>query len=339
MPKRKEMEFYEITYGANQGAKKFTIAVKKGMEVEKPDSGVLEWIAKHSVLRYPRSYESDRTNQSLRHLATAAKVYLDLKGLTDYQEVQAAFTKSGKFIISSNSNRANKELREFFEGQTIEQISKTLTKNVKYKSQETDIDTYSRENRHLKKFSDKDRLKTAFGSGTKGKISVPDDVKPERDGLHAELRIKEAGDDDVDIQHIKGIKRPCAHCFAALKLPPPKDGGPGQGPEWPSRAAKLSGVTPSTGVTRITIKKISKKPTVDYDTESESEAEDKPKLGGPKKPKKLKADKSVLASGETITKPASPPLKKQKKNSFRSSAAFSKEEEYLSDSESGSESA
>jgi hypothetical protein len=302
---KRKLELREFTYGANQSEKKLIIQVEEGEKLEKPKSGVLQWLAKYSVLRKPRSYAGDRTNQSLRHLATTAKVYLDRQGVTGYQEVQAALTRKGNFIVSTNTNSGNRALGKAFEGLTLEQISEWAKETKTLRSKSGDADTFSRESRHVKKFTNIKRLQTAFDKRTKGTISIPGDIA--KDGLHAEVRIRDAGGKDFDAHHVKGIKRPCAHCFVALGLPEPKGDGPGGGPGWTSDPPKLSGAKPSGARTRLSEKRKSKKATTGYDTESDSEAEDDSKAAS-----KSKGSKSVLAPGAAPTGSASRAAKKQK---------------------------
>lgn len=268
---------------------------------KKPKKDKLKAVAVHTILRRPRSYGSDRLSQSLRHLATAAKVYLDKNKITDYQEVQAGVDKRGNFIVSTNTNQANEVLRKFFKSKTLEDFA-DFVKSNRFESQEdpdNEPDTHARESRHVKKFVNSKRLQAAFGN-IKGTIRVPADVKAAEDGLHAELRIRDEGKADIDVKRIKGIKRPCGHCFEELGLTADATTGPGPGPAWNSGAANRKKGKPSNAVTRLT-ETLGGETTFAYDTESDSDSE-----GGPIAKKALAtkpaAKTSVLSAPKDLAR-------------------------------------
>ena len=273
MPKLQKAtpQLLKVTMGANQSATEWVIEVPAGATYVKPTAHVTEANASLADVREPRSFEDDRTSQVLRHLSTAAGVFLDYENVKGYQEVQASIDSNKRVIISTNTERGNNALRAAFAGRTLEDFSKMMG-DPKYRIKSADSAKSRRQNRHLKKFSNKGRLQEVFGSNITKTLRVASKLKTKMNGYHAELRIRddlEKENDVVAIQKIRGIKRPCAYCAKALGI---KDRS--HGPAWHSKAAKLSGKGSSKGKTSATLDDEGK-PTVGYGTDSDTDAEGK----------------------------------------------------------------
>jgi len=269
MPKNEKKE---INYGANQGEKIITVNKDKAKnwEINLSKKSKIEALAPGMILRNPRSYEKDRLEQTLRHIATTIKTILERSEVDGYQEVQVGVKKDTEEIyISTNTNHANNKLRKIIQDNTTIEDLVEFTKAVggswepKYKGKYE-----KRERRHVNKF--RARAPARLGNY---RIKIPENVvKKIQGGLHAERRIKESSPDSD--WTIKGIKRPCAHCFTAMNPNHTEDGvGQGAGPRWLSPAATQGIDRPATGITRAT-KTLENGVTWDHDTESESELDD-----------------------------------------------------------------
>lgn len=263
-----EAEPFRITYGANQSKKIFT--VPKSVDF-KSGSSKLEQIGKECIIRESHSFDGSRSEQTLRHLATATQASLDARNVKGYQEVQAGY-KNGNILISTNTNQGNKALKNIFSttdkksqiSMTINEFSQNIAK--KFPSPAELVDQSVRKDRHIKKFADTARIR-ASGVGHM-QIITTSHVPGARDGLHAERRILEEGGTDP-----VGIKRPCANCYPHVHPDDPDavGMGPGPGPEWPSKSAQMGDTPASMGMTRVTGAR-NNKLTTDYGSDSDSDA-------------------------------------------------------------------
>lgn len=256
-PGKKAGKLVKYTYGANQSEKRFRLRRLPKGEGTKP---LLDRIAAEAVIRPPRSFKKERPEQSFRHAATALKLELDRRGIKGYQEVQVGIHKDGTSLLAStNTNRGNSELRQILRlGSKRPLTSKTIG-TVTPKTGPFS----ARERRHAGKL----RKRGIQKHTEELRFQVPADVPRKEDGLHAERRIKAAGG-----IRIRGIKRPCAHCFPEMQSSCAVDDGQGEGPgpEWRSAAASRGGAAPSEWQTRIT-RAIDGRHTVDHGSDSDSD--------------------------------------------------------------------
>lgn len=286
-------ETKQVTYGAGQGKKVFTLKVKNKKAAKKASETKFGYLIKDTVVRVPRSFANERTEQTLRHIATTIKDFLIQKGDKKYQEVQVGHnSKLNQIYISTNTNSSNNNLRKWL------QENGALSSIAKIKMPQTLKPNSVRQKRHMDKFKARFRK----SSLAEANVSIPENEEKYLDGLHAELRIKKAfgvKEHDFIPEHItiKGIKRPCAHCYPKMLKRSDEnnkagrnESTPGPGPAWQSLAAKLSitaketndtlstrrlasaNAIPSEEVTRSTVT-TDHKNTIDHDTDSDSDAE------------------------------------------------------------------
>lgn len=255
------MPFPEFPYGANQSAKTFTLRGAPSATA----SSVLGGFAEQAVIRGPRSFAHERLPQGLRHAATSVKVLLEEHGVQDYQEVQVGVDeKNSRFLVSTNTNRANAKLETILRG--IGGKGKPTMRRLAGRPRKGMDPHKNREDRHMMKL----RKLRGFGAKADWPIDVTKRVASKMDGLHAERRIIAEA---AAVAHVRGIKRPCAHCFPRVHPSAKKDDGtgPGPGPRWESGAAARGGVQPSRFLTRVTRDR-AKRITVDHGSDSDSDA-------------------------------------------------------------------
>lgn len=280
----------QVTYGAGQGEKVFTLRARKKAKTEKGSTSKknkLAELAESAVIRNPRSYKNERIDQTLRHIATTVEHLLIEKKIKNYQEVQVGFNSTtNKIYISTNNNSANEKLEQQLANTDLNSIASKLKPTPKLSKTEC---SSIRQERHRSKFKSRWSKSTL----SKATVLVTPKVNSNLDGLHAERRIKSAfgiGETDSlpDDIIIKGIKRPCAHCYPKMLrkkkakanvnknkgkgLKSNNTLGPGPGPAWQSKVAQLGNATPSQEVTRITRTR-NDKLTVAHDTDSDSDVD------------------------------------------------------------------
>lgn len=251
-----------------------------------------------NLVREPRSYANEPDRQVLRWLATA------LKHKFGGYEVQCYFDASrGDIVVSSNSNRINREIREFVRNGRLGSL---------FARGEVPPNTIGAERlRHLEQLkaalSDARRGSAAAGrsdapqSGLAerqrrrqdiltalwaGRISVPSEnvrANGQTIDLHAERRIKavveQRSGQRVDSEVLAGTMRPCGTCADDLGL----EETARRGPFWKSQAADPFNDTPRLveqnvrqSIGTYVTKTRTGKYTLDHDTDSEPETEATP---------------------------------------------------------------
>lgn len=243
-----------VVYGANQSQKVFTL--RRSISPRQGKESKIAKIGRSIVVREPRSYADDKMNQTLRHTASTVKYLLDKNRVRGYQEVQVGINKkTGAIYISTNTNRTNDKLRSILSREKREQVIKLLS-TVRESLMPIDSKgVYNRTARHIKKFLG--RVPPQMSDRwLEIPIIIPERVDSSLDGFHAERRIKRAMGISgflPDNVQIKGLRRPCAHCFTEMKRMEEREtiNGQGSGPMWTSRAASLGGIEPIPWITRI----------------------------------------------------------------------------------------
>jgi len=252
-------------YGGGQGEKYITL--KGNPYLKDSNESKINLIAKEGIVRKPRSFKDDRQNQNLRHLASAIKIYLDNNKVKGYQEVQVGM-KDGTYYVSTNSNKANDFLR-----------NKLIKEETSLKDVANFSEIKSEVPKKLKMSGRLERHRNKFikrqGDNSTIKLKVVKNEEVKFDGLHAELRIKKemgiVGKLSKDI-YIKGIKRPCAHCYPKM-LKENQIESQGPGPEWGSKAARIYNTQPSKEITHLTLSIDNKKITYGHDTDSDTDSD------------------------------------------------------------------
>lgn len=171
-----------------------------------------------------KSYKDQRDIQMQRWISTMLFERLKSDG-TNPVEVQGAIdNENDQLIVSSNTNAANKKIKELAEQKDfLEDLAEEL------KDHKSD-----RIKRHARKFlGDKYDVKRLFKNG----VITPEFEKADfKDGYHAELRIvKYAEVKKLDLTNTSGVKRPCLACGITLTSKGKTVGS--VGPVWLSDAA------------------------------------------------------------------------------------------------------
>lgn len=228
------------------------------------------------LVREPRSYAADRQRQVLRWLSTVLKAEFP-KSL----EIQSYYHQdSATVYVASNTNRINPGLGPFLRDGGLDELM-----------QQPPPEPGTREARHWQKLNNKlaeptrpdetdltDRVVAAVKAR---RFEVPRD-NYQQDGetrdLHAERRIKravETAGGTLDTDLLAGTMRPCGVCADELEL----DAAKSRGPFWRSKAAetyadaeRIIEENQQAGIGSYATRTRDDKITIDYDTDSDSDA-------------------------------------------------------------------
>jgi hypothetical protein len=260
-------------------------------------------------VKEPASYAGDREAQMRRWIAMSLYAYLKLMEKAS-MEVQVGM--KGKVIgISANEEDKIKILATALDNgiASIKTIAAKVIENIGTGKLQLERDEAIRTLRHCAKLlrnkynilNKYKSVEVTAGGGSK----LPA-------GYHAELRLVEAGFEDIN-----GVKRPCVACFISLKKKgfKPKSCGP----FWPSMPSmnaiyKLLGIAKNTEYTKlapkdlekiiallapamehsyVTKSQVDRQPTTKYDTDSDSDVDEKSK-GGDKDPELAAIPKAAI---------------------------------------------
>jgi len=241
-----DLSLENVKYGANQSA--ITLRLREGTEPVKR-AKKLEGMSAGAVVRGPRSYKDERTQQAQRHFATLLKAALIDIG-ADPREVQIGF-KPDEIGVSTNTRTGNRELKKKIGDDESCQFNLLVEFALGRMPEKKES---PRVGRHARKFRQSERqeqelLRIAAG-GSILKVHIPE-IGSEEDGEHAERLLYRDKFTDM-----KGTMRPCAHCYPVIMSG--AEGaddhlGPGPGPKWLSNAAsRKNTLKPSLWRTRLT---------------------------------------------------------------------------------------
>jgi len=271
-PLYSESSIDRVRFGANQSL--IFIRIRVPLTPRSDGESKLRQMSRSVVLRKPRSYKHQRKEQTLRHTASVVKSILDSNNVRGYQEVQVGVKGRGTVFISTNTNLGNKYLRDKLSKYSLKTLAEHLSSDrVASTLAPVDGGRHIRVNRHVKKFIT--RVPSLEEDWAQNSIQIPNPVDKQEDGLHAERRIKRAMGIEGPLPRevsIKGIRRPCAHCFGEMQYQGGVSVAAGPGPMWGSQAASMGNVLPSTRVTHLTEDR-NGGITFDHDSDSDSDAD------------------------------------------------------------------